>query len=99
MSAVIDSGPRQLKKTWMSLVIMVLAGILLSRWTAEPVVPLVLAAALLALALLKARLVVLDFLGLRAGPRALRIGLLAWPVFFALAAAAKALIAAVPLGG
>ncbi|MQW88978.1 cytochrome C oxidase subunit IV family protein [Sinorhizobium saheli] len=94
-----DSGPTQLKKTCMSLVVMVLAGVLLSRWTAEPVVPLVLAAALLALAVLKARLVVLDFLGLRAGPRALRIGLLAWPVLFALAAATKALIAAVPLGG
>lgn len=55
--------------------------------------------ALLTLAVLKARLVVLDFLGLRSGPRVLRVGLIAWPLFFALAAAAKALIATVsPVG-
>ncbi|MEJ6845891.1 hypothetical protein V3589_06660 [Sinorhizobium fredii] len=47
------------------------------------------------LAVLKARLVVLDFLGLRSGPRVLRVGLIAWPLFFSLAAAAKALIASV----
>jgi nitric oxide reductase NorF protein len=93
------STPRQLKKTWISLCVMVLAGIVLSRWTGELAVPLVVAAALLIIAVLKARLVVLDFLGMRSGPRPLRIGLLAWPTFFALAAAAKALIGTFAVGG
>lgn len=94
-----DSDPRKLKKTWISLVAMVLAGMLIARQIQDPAVPIVVAVALLTLAVLKARLVVLDFLGMRSGSRPLRLGLLAWPVFFALAAAAKALIAAAPLGG
>ncbi|MGN7754115.1 cytochrome C oxidase subunit IV family protein [Sinorhizobium sp. 22678] len=94
-----DRDPRQLQKTWMVLVLMVLAGMLLSLKVQEPAVPLVFTLTLLTLAVLKARLVVLDFLGLRSGPRVLRVGLIAWPLFFALAAAAKALIAAVsPVG-
>ncbi|OHV79800.1 cytochrome C oxidase subunit IV family protein [Ensifer sp. LCM 4579] len=93
------SGPKQLKKTWIRLVAMVVAGILLVRGVSDPSLSLAVPAALLMLAVLKARLVVLDFLGLRFGPRPLRIGLLAWPAFFALAAAAKALIAAFPMGG
>ncbi|WP_018238762.1 cytochrome C oxidase subunit IV family protein [Ensifer sp. BR816] len=94
-----DLGPRQLKKTWGILVAMVVAGMLLSRWVQEPAAPIVFAVLLLLLAVLKARLVVLDFLGLRSGPPALRMSLLAWPAFFALAAAAKALISAVSLAG
>ncbi len=94
-----DRGPQQLKKTWMILVLMVLAGMLLSFKVQDPAAPLVLTLALLTLAVLKARLVVLDFLGLRSGSRVLRVGLIAWPLFFALAAAAKALIAAVSLSG
>ncbi|WP_017267744.1 cytochrome C oxidase subunit IV family protein [Sinorhizobium meliloti] len=78
---------------------MVLAGMLLSLKVQDPATPLVFTLALLTLAVLKARLVVLDFLGLRSGPRVLRVGLIAWPLFFALAAAAKALIATVsPVG-
>ncbi|WOS63896.1 cytochrome C oxidase subunit IV family protein [Sinorhizobium fredii] len=94
-----ERTPRQLTKTWIILVLMVLAGLLLSLKVQSPAAPLVLTLALLMLAVLKARLVVLDFLGLRSGPRVLRIGLIAWPLFFALAAAAKALIAAVSLSG
>jgi nitric oxide reductase NorF protein len=94
-----DRDPRQLQKTWMVLVLMVLAGMLLSLKAQDPAAPLVVTLALLTLALLKARLVVLDFLGLRSGPRVLQVGLIAWPFFFALAAAAKALIATVsPVG-
>ncbi|MCG5485139.1 MAG: cytochrome C oxidase subunit IV family protein [Sinorhizobium meliloti] len=94
-----DHDPRQLQRTWMVLVLMVLAGMLLSLQAQDPAAPLVVTLALLTLALLKARLVVLDFLGLRSGPRVLQVGLIAWPFFFALAAAAKALIATVsPVG-
>ncbi|MEY9163615.1 nitric oxide reductase NorF protein [Sinorhizobium fredii] len=94
-----DRSPRQLKKTWMILVLMIVAGLPLSLQVQDPAAPLVLTLALLTLAVLKARLVVLDFLGLRSGPRVLRVGLIVWPLFFALAAAAKALIAAVsPIG-
>ena len=94
-----DRSPRQLQKTWVTVVLMVLVGALVSLKVQDPAAPLVLTFALLVLAVLKARLVVLDFLGLRSGPRALRVGLLAWPLLFSLAAAAKALIAAVSLGG
>ncbi|WP_457813324.1 cytochrome C oxidase subunit IV family protein [Sinorhizobium meliloti] len=88
-----------MQKTWIVLVLMVLAGMLLSLKVQDPATPLVFTLALLTLAVLKARLVVLDFLGLRSGPRVLRVGLIAWPLFFALAAAAKALIATVsPVG-
>ncbi|AFL52388.1 hypothetical protein USDA257_c38430 [Sinorhizobium fredii USDA 257] len=88
-----------MKKTWMILVLMIVAGLPLSLQVQDPAAPLVLTLALLTLAVLKARLVVLDFLGLRSGPRVLRVGLIVWPLFFALAAAAKALIAAVsPIG-
>ncbi|MDE3822855.1 cytochrome C oxidase subunit IV family protein [Sinorhizobium meliloti] len=94
-----DRAPRQLQKTWIALVLMVLAGMLLSLKVQDPATPLVFTLALLTLAVLKVRLVVLDFLGLRSGPRVLRVGLIAWPLFFALAAAAKALIATVsPVG-
>ncbi|MDW9724654.1 hypothetical protein GOB91_20410 [Sinorhizobium meliloti] len=94
-----DRAPRQLQKTWIVLVLMVLAGMLLSLKVQDPATPLVFTLALLTLAVLKARLVVLDFLGLRSGPRVLRVGLIAWPLVFALAAAAKALIATVsPVG-
>lgn len=93
------NGPKQLTKTWMLLAAMVGAGMLLVHGVGDPSLSLAPGAALLMLALLKARLVVLDFLGLRSGPRHLRLGLLAWPVLFAFAAAAKALIAAFPAGG
>ncbi|KSV90291.1 membrane protein [Sinorhizobium fredii USDA 205] len=81
--------------TWIILVLMVLAGLLLSLKVQNSAAPLVLTLGFLMLAVLKARLVVLDFLGLRSGPRVLRVGLIAWPLFFSLAAAAKALIASV----
>lgn len=90
-----DRTPRQLTNTWIILVLMVLAGLLLSLKVQDPAAPPVLTLGFLMLAVLKARLVVLDFLGLRSGPRVLRVGLIAWPLFFALAAAAKALIASV----
>lgn len=90
-----DRDPRQLQKTWIVLALMVLAGMLLSLKLQDPAAPLVFTLALLTLAVLKARLVVLDFLGLRSGPQVLRVGLIAWPLFFTLAAAANALIAAV----
>ncbi|HXV29136.1 MAG TPA: cytochrome C oxidase subunit IV family protein [Sinorhizobium sp.] len=93
------NAPKQLRKTWLWLVAMVVAGILLVHEASDPALSLALTASLLLLAVLKARLVVLDFLALRSGPRPLRIGLLAWPAFFAFAAAAKALIAAFPAGG
>ncbi|OAP35124.1 hypothetical protein AU381_25510 [Sinorhizobium glycinis] len=94
-----DRSPKQLMRTWIFLLGMVLLGMLLARELHDTTVPLGFALALLLLAVLKARLVVLDFLGMRFGPRPLRIGLLAWPSFFALVAAAKALIGAVSLVG
>ncbi|WP_164924254.1 cytochrome C oxidase subunit IV family protein [Sinorhizobium fredii] len=94
-----DRTPRQLTKTWIILVLMVLAGLLLSLKVQDTAAPLVFTLGFLMLAVLKARLVVLDFLGLRSGPRVLRVGLIVWPLFFALAAAAKALIASISLVG
>ncbi|TCN31006.1 cytochrome C oxidase subunit IV family protein [Sinorhizobium americanum] len=94
-----DRSPRQLKKTWLVLILLVLAGLPFSLKLQSPAAPLVFTPALLTFAVLKARLVVLNFLGLRSGPAALRRGLIAWPLFFAVAAAAKALIVAVSLSG
>ncbi|WEZ85734.1 hypothetical protein P6U16_22020 (plasmid) [Rhizobium sp. 32-5/1] len=48
----------------------------------------------LAFMLANSRWVVLDFMGLRGGYRGLSASLLAWPTFFALAAAAKVLMLA-----
>ncbi|MBP2234939.1 nitric oxide reductase NorF protein [Sinorhizobium kostiense] len=92
-----EFSPNSLMRTWICLLVMVFFGMLLAREFQDPTAPLGIALALLLLALAKARLVILDFLGLRSGPRPLRLGLLAWPAFFTLAAAAKALITAVLL--
>lgn len=83
---------RDLHRSWLILLALTLAGMAAAGWMRAPAAPLALAAILLFLSVVKARLVVLDFLGMRAAPAMLRRALLAWPAFFALAAAAKALV-------
>lgn len=77
---------RRLFNIWAVLVAIVLAGMaIIMLWGGAAGV----IAALLALAIIKCRLVALDFMGLRQAPAGLRFGLLAWPVVLALLAFAK----------
>ena len=70
------------------LLLGIAAALLAAQWHQEAL-PLVAFAVVFALVLLKARLIVLDFIGLRGSRPLLARALLAWPVVFALAATAK----------
>ncbi|MDK1377653.1 MULTISPECIES: cytochrome C oxidase subunit IV family protein [unclassified Sinorhizobium] len=88
-----DRNRNQLARTWIVLVAIVLSGMLAVAFQGRaPVV----ASAVLVLALIKARLIILDFMGLRSGPAAIRRGLLAWPLILALVAAAQLFITGMP---
>jgi len=71
------------------LIMGVVAALVSAQWHQEAL-PLVALVVVLALVVLKARLIVLDFIGLRGSRPILAAALLAWPAFFALAAAVKA---------
>ncbi|MGF6177541.1 cytochrome C oxidase subunit IV family protein [Ensifer sp. 4252] len=77
---------RRLRNTFVALIAIVLSGmVIMTLWGGSAaVIP-----ALLVLAVIKCRLVALDFMGLRRAPAGLRFGLLAWPVVLALLALAK----------
>lgn len=84
---------RRLHNTWAILVAIVLLGmVMMMFWGSTTAVTV----ALLSLAVIKCRFVVLDFMGLRQGPVGLRFGLLAWPVILVLVAVAKLVMGAVP---
>ncbi|OCP37752.1 cytochrome C oxidase subunit IV family protein [Ensifer sp. LC163] len=84
---------RRLHNIWAVLVAIVLSGmVMMTFWGGTTAVTV----ALLSLAVIKCRLVALDFMGLRHAPAGLRFGLLAWPVILALLALAKLVIGAVP---
>lgn len=81
-----DRTRNQLNRSWIALLLAALASMAVVMLGGR--VPAVVAV-VLAVAIFKSRLIVLDFMGLRSAPAALRLGLLAWSVFFALAAVAK----------
>ncbi|OOG71021.1 hypothetical protein BLJAPNOD_04248 [Ensifer sp. M14] len=77
---------RRLRNIWALLIAIVLSGmIIMTLWGGTAVVIV----ALLALAVVKCRLVALDFMGLRQAPAGLRFGLFAWPALLVLLALAK----------
>ncbi|OCP25187.1 MULTISPECIES: cytochrome C oxidase subunit IV family protein [unclassified Ensifer] len=82
---------RRLQNTWAVLVAIVLSGaVMMMFWGGTTAVTV----ALLLLAVIKCRLVVLDFMGLRQGPAGQRFGLLTWPIILVLLALAKLAIGA-----
>lgn len=85
-------SPRQLNRTFVLLLGLAACAILLSGYVASSILVL---AAIFALAVAKARLIILDFLGMRDAPSALRMALLGWSVIFAVGGIAKALLAGV----
>lgn len=87
-----NRSPRQLNRTFVMLLGLAACAIALSGHVASSVLVLV---AIFALAVAKARLIILDFLGMRDAPSALRIPLLGWSVIFAAGGIAKALVAGV----
>ncbi|MDK1385594.1 cytochrome C oxidase subunit IV family protein [Sinorhizobium sp. 8-89] len=88
-----DRTRNQLGRTWIVLVAIVLAG--MSAVAFQGRASIVVFAALL-LAFIKARLIILDFMGLSSGPAAMRRGLLVWPLILALLAAAKLFATGMP---
>lgn len=77
---------RQLNLAYAILIALALSGVALAVWGgALPAAE----TGILILAALKARFVIIDFMGLGAASPALRIGLVAWPVAFVLAGVGK----------
>jgi nitric oxide reductase NorF protein len=90
----------RLVKAWSLLVALATANALLVGLAPGFVPPFLLASAVIALSLLKARIVILDFLGLREGSALLRWTLLAWPMFLAAATILKLIATShINLGG
>jgi nitric oxide reductase NorF protein len=69
----------------------VIAALISAQWHREAF-PLVALIVVLALVVFKARLIILDFMGLRGTRPVLAAALLAWPMLFACAAVVKAAI-------
>jgi nitric oxide reductase NorF protein len=76
------------------MLVAVVAALIAAQWNHEAL-PLAAFAAILVLTIVKSRLVVMDFMGLRGVHPRLAASLIAWAAFFAIAAAAKAAIAAI----
>lgn len=90
-----DSNPRQLFNTWLVLAVVAISGMALMA-VAGPTAAVI--GVLLGLAIVKSRLVALDFMGLRHAPSVLRLGLLIWPAALVLIAAAKLMLGTVLFG-
>ena len=73
------------------MLVATLAALISAQWNHEAL-PFAAFGAVLVLMVAKSRLVVMDFMGLRGVHPKLSAALLAWPAFFALAAAAKAML-------
>ncbi|MEK1932304.1 MAG: cytochrome C oxidase subunit IV family protein [Pararhizobium sp.] len=71
------------------LIMGIVGAIVTSQWHQEAL-PLIALVVVLALTVLKARLIILDFMRLRGSRPVLAAALLAWPVMFAFAVAVKA---------
>lgn len=67
------------------------AALITAQWNHEAL-PFVALGVVLVLMVVKSRWVVMDFMGLRGVHPRLTAALIAWPAFFALAAAAKAML-------
>jgi nitric oxide reductase NorF protein len=90
----------RLVRAWSLLLALAATNALLVSLAPGFVPPFVLASAVIALSLLKARIVILDFLGLREGSTLLRWTLLAWPMFLAAATMLKLIATSqINLGG
>jgi nitric oxide reductase NorF protein len=79
----------RLVKAWSLLLALATTNALLVGLAPGFVPPFLLASAVIALSLVKARIVILDFLGLREGSALLRRTLLAWPMILAAATMLK----------
>lgn len=79
----------RLANAWLSLLALATASALLVNLVPGFMPPFLLASAVTALSLLKARIVILNFLGLRNGSVLLRWTLLAWPMLLAAATVLK----------
>ena len=74
------------------LMIAVVAALISAQWKHEAI-PFAALCVVLALTVVKSRIVVLDFMGLRGVRRGLSVALIAWPILFVVAAVAKAALA------
>ena len=73
------------------MLVAVIAALISAQWKHEAL-PFAALGAILVLTIVKSRWVVMDFMALRGVRPRLAAALLAWPAFFALAAAAKAML-------
>ena len=86
------------QSTWLTgtatvlMLVAVVAALISAQWNHEAL-PFAAFGVILVLMVVKSRWVVMDFMGLRGGRPGLSAALIAWPAFFALAAAAKAMLA------
>ncbi|PSH61988.1 hypothetical protein CU102_26225 [Phyllobacterium brassicacearum] len=96
---MVTNTSARLVKAWSLLVALATANALLVGLAPGFVPPFYLSSIVIVLSLLKARIVILDFLGLRAGPALLRWTLLAWPMLLAAATIAKIAFLHVHAGG
>ncbi|CAN7657102.1 cytochrome C oxidase subunit IV family protein [Rhizobium sp. LjRoot30] len=74
------------------LLIAVVAALISAQWKHEAI-PFAALCVVLVLTVVKSRIVVLDFMGLRGMRRGLSAALIAWPILFVVAAVAKAALA------
>ncbi|MGE6739013.1 cytochrome C oxidase subunit IV family protein [Allorhizobium pseudoryzae] len=95
---------RQQKTIWLMgraavlMIVAMIAGLAAAQWKHEAV-PFAILVLILVLTVVKSRWVILDFMGFRTLHPRLAVALLAWPTFFAVAAAARAALAALGLVG
>lgn len=90
---MLDRTSSQLRKTFVTLCILVLAGMaVVTARQAAYMPPLAAACLVLLFALLKSRRIIDDFLGLGGKSGFLRNALLAWPALFAAAALLRAVL-------
>ncbi|MFD1745912.1 cytochrome C oxidase subunit IV family protein [Rhizobium helianthi] len=95
---------KQHKNIWLmgraALVMFVamIGGLAAAQWKHEAV-PFIIFVFILILTLVKSRWVIFDFMGFRNSRPRLALALLAWPVFFAVAAAMRAAMAALGVVG
>jgi len=75
---------------WLFLIAIV-SALIVAQWKSEAL-PLAALGAVLVLAIIKSRIVIMDFMGLRGMRPRLAAALIAWPAFFVLVAAAKAAV-------
>ena len=72
------------------IILAVIGALIAAQWKHQAI-PLAIFALLLVLTVVKARLIILDFMGLRDDRPAMAVALWAWPMFFSLAALGRAL--------